>query len=167
MCPTMSPSWLPIEFFRFHPAENILGRTPQLHTTRIFLGFTEPRRASRAAPSQPSRAKPAVPRRANQAVPSPPSHAKPTKLCSLPINFFRFEKATEPSRAAPSQLSRAMPTEPCRANRATSRTDPPQIFCHVLGLTLTSFSPPPPPSTTTTTQPLISHSLSLSPPPRR
>ena len=61
----MSPSWLPFDFFRFHPAEKFFGRTPQLHTTRIFLGLTEPCRASRAAPS-------------------PPSHAKPTKLCSLP-----------------------------------------------------------------------------------
>ena len=161
MCRTMSPSWLPIDCFRFHPAENILGRTPQLHTTRIFLGFTEPRRANQAVPSQLCRAEPTKPCRAHLAMPSRPSCAR------SPSIFFRFEKATEPSRAAPSQLSRAMPTEPCRANRATSRTDPPQIFCHVLGLTLTSFSPPPPPSTTTTTQPLLSHSLSLSPPPRR
>ncbi len=32
MCPTMSTGWLPIKIFRFHPAENIVGRTPQLHT---------------------------------------------------------------------------------------------------------------------------------------
>jgi hypothetical protein len=50
----MSPSWLPIDFFRFHPAEKIVGRTSQLHTTRIFLGFTKPCQASRAALSQPS-----------------------------------------------------------------------------------------------------------------
>ncbi len=34
-------------------------------------------------------------------------------------------------RAVPSRPSRAVPTKPCQANRATSRTDPPQFFCHV------------------------------------
>ncbi len=29
----MSMGWLPIEIFRFHPAGNIVGRIPQLHTT--------------------------------------------------------------------------------------------------------------------------------------
>jgi hypothetical protein len=37
MCPTMSPSLLPINFFRFHQPQNIIKHTLQIHTIKLAL----------------------------------------------------------------------------------------------------------------------------------